>query len=214
MRSNMERLTKTVKSGAFLLAVLGLLVWAPAAYALPFINGSFGMNGVWAPYNGATGLPATTATATAIDFRPPTLGGSGTFFVSAGSQTGDYLGMPNFASGTIKDFTFAGAGSASFPTVPILTFWTLTSGLTTWSLDLTSVTLVSQTANSIVLQGFGLAKMTGRDDTSGQWDFSANQTGASFNWSATEASAIPEPATLTLLGLGLTALALKHRMRK
>lgn len=203
-----------VTGGAFLLAALSLLVWVPVAQALPFINGSFGMNGIWRPHDGATGAPATTATATAIDFRPPILGGTGVFFVSAGSQTGDYLGMPNFTAGTIKDFTFSGTGSANFPTVPIATFWTLTSGGTTWSLDLTSVTLVSQNANSIVLQGFGTAMMTGRDNTAGQWDFSANQTGASFNWSATEASVVPEPATLTLLGLGLGALALRKRVWK
>jgi hypothetical protein len=75
-----------------------------------------------------------------------------------------------------------------------------------YSFDLTSVTVSSpQTATQLNLTGAGVLHATGFDDTLADWNFTGNPGGVNFGFSAANV-AVPEPATVGLLALGLAGL--------
>ncbi len=122
---------------------------------------------------------------------------------------GDYATLNGFLIGaSYNDFTFAPLGGGITP------LWSLVFGPNTYSFDLTSATIISQTAAGIVLVGSGFLNITGFDTTPGAWSFSGDQSGATFAFSATNV-AIPEPASIMLFGLSLLGggLAL-HRLNR
>ena len=76
-----------------------------------------------------------------------------------------------------------------------------------FSFNLSSVTINTQNAMSLVLLGQGtMTGPAGFDDTPYEWSFSADRTRGVEAFSATNATAIPEPGTISLLGLGLLGL--------
>jgi hypothetical protein len=60
----------------------------------------------------------------------------------------------------------------------------------------------------------GTLSLTGFDDTSGHWTFSTQSTGGTveFTWSSSTV-AVPEPATLALIGAGLASAGLLRRRK-
>jgi hypothetical protein len=100
---------------------------------------------------------------------------------------------------TFQDFTFTPFAG------PVVPLWTFTSGPTTYSFDLTSVTAAFQDSTQIGLSGAGVLHVTGLGDTPADWDFTGNSGGTLFSFSADNV-AVPEPITLGLLGLGLIGL--------
>jgi hypothetical protein len=181
------------------------------------ITGGMSISGNFRPVNGQTGVGTTLGLATALDFMLtgglPSPGVAGSFQVdSANGVLAMFVGQ----YGTIKDFTFAGSGSANFPnlSVPLIAFQSI--GGLTFTLTSISAPLFQNNA-ALVLNGHGILKMNGFSDTAGTFDFTANGAQGTFSFSASNGGAqVPEPASLAVLGGGLLicAATLSRRQRR
>ena len=143
---------------------------------------------------------ADLSTATGIDFT------TNTFFVS--DANGDFTSLAGNV-GSIQDFIFS-------PFVgPINNLYNVSNAVPAlaMSFDLASLSIVSQLTNFLNLSGTGTMHLTDFDDTSGVFHFTATTSGAGenalFSWTAdtSSAAAVPEPAGLLILGIGLLCLA-------
>lgn len=107
------------------------------------------------------------------------------------------------------DFSSITAGTPATMAAPwIFNPSTSTPGL--WSVggftfDLTSATIVSQSATFLNVTGVGTISGNGYDPTPATWSFSASRsdggTAADFGFQA-QANAVPEPGAVMLVGLG------------
>jgi len=141
-------------------------------------------------------------TATTVDFDPQTaLVTSVTGGLDSTIDLGD--------TATFNDFQFT-------PFVPNNPLWTVGG----FSFNLTSVTINTQTPETLGLNGTGEVIGNGFDPTPYVWGFSADESTVGGNsviaFSATnvnDVAAIPEPSSLLLLGSGLIGLAWLRRKR-
>ncbi len=186
---------------------LTVLFCVASAEASP-ITGGFSIIGNFKPVNGVTGAVTTLGSATGLDFlalfgTTSTPGTPGGILVTQG--TGTLSGLTG-ATGTIRDFSFAGLGSANFPTlgVPLVNFQSI-GGLT---FTLTSIAVTGQSNSTLSLLGQGILSMAGYTNTTGSFIFTGNGAGGTFSFSSSQAGAqVPEPASLALLGGGLLVCA-------
>ena len=183
---------KTFLKLAGALAVAAGLLSAPAASAAT-IKGAVTFAG------GAT-LNGGLTTATGITAFQGT-----SVLVGTGSYTG--------TDGTAATFTPFNWSPASTPVSPL---WTFTIGGTTYSFDLTTLVVDGQSASGIVLEGQGIAKITGFEDTPGFFYLSLqppNLGGNRFTFSS--GVDVPEGGSaIALLGLALLGVEGARRRMK
>ncbi len=180
------------------------------------------MKNTWLALTGAASLlAAVTASAVPISgsisfngtavFNSTPISGATKFnalnnaYVAPFQQQGDYSVVANFQAVTFTPFTF------SPPAASILPLWTFTVGATVYSFDATSVSSSFDAVhNTWNIGGNGIAKITGKDDTTGTWNLSAGAAGASFFFGS--AATVPDGGTtVMLLGAALSGLGLIRR---
>lgn len=160
---------------------------------------------------GYTNLAVQASTANTLDFGNNGAVGGGTFNLTTCSGAGTNVaaaiggglctGTPG--SGTVKDLVniALGAGNA---TASWLTIGNLI-------LDLSTITQIDRgTPTALAITGTGVLRSAGFSNTSGTWVISANSSSNTFSWSGS-AGAVPEPATLGLIGLALAGLGFARR---
>ncbi len=173
---------------------IALAVSVPAT-ALP-VTGEVIMFGA---FNTDTG---NLATATSIAFV-----GSG--WTDGG--TGSYAPINSVSRPvTFMDFTFSPSLSPS----PLNPLWSFTYAGITYSFVMDSVDVGSPRSSSLLtLLGRGTLFVTGFDPTPGIWEFTSGETRSAFIKFTSESSALPEPGSLALLGLGLLGFGLARRRK-
>jgi len=182
------------------LALALVLAASPGAEAAP-ITGAVSFGGAFTP-TGGTGL----ADATGVDVI-----GDIAFVTCAISATctGTFAPVTGAATATYHDFTFDPLGGSTTP------LWSFTHLGVAYSFDLLTVSVLDQSSTVLGLAGTGILHVTGFDDTAGKWSFSGDTSGGGVFAFSSTTSAVPEPASVLLLGLSLLggSAAMRRRVR-
>ncbi len=173
-----------------LLIAVGLFALATSAIAVP-ISGSIGFSGLFT-HNGAGNdlALATTITPNSV--------------ATLGIGSGDFSGIGNGVATVYMPFTFLPAA-----VLPVNGIWSV-GGFT---FDLTTMILLGQSSTQVNLTGAGVMKSAGFDDTDFTWEFTANQSTATLNFSSSSAN-VPAPGIAMLMAIGLAGVGVASKARK
>lgn len=174
-------------------AVFGLAISAHAVKITGEINmsGSVALDNIWlGSAKGVTG------------FGPVVVGVA---------PTGSFVGT---AGASVSWSTF----SWTPPSTPVIPLWQFTSGPLTYSFDLLSLSIKEQNNSFLNLLGTGTLKITGFEDTMGDWSFTIPNAGGGqhanfeFTFANSQNAVLPDGGmTAMLLGATLSGLALLRR---
>ena len=145
-----------------LLAATALTAFAGIASAVP-ITGSIGFTGAYT-IDGTNFLDSTTITRTTNLVNGVVTGS----FADEGITDGDAASGANITYNPV--------------TTPIASLWSVGS----FTFDLNNMLVDFNNGSTIILSGNGIVSSTtaGLDDSSGTWNFTANQQGANLTWSS------------------------------
>ncbi|MEL7450167.1 MAG: PEP-CTERM sorting domain-containing protein [Pseudomonadota bacterium] len=172
----------------------------PGVASAAFIQGAISFGGLFVPLD-SNGDVTILPLATGITF-----GNNNNTVV--GPATGDFAGL----TGEQAVFSNIEFNPANTPITPL---WSVSSGGINYSFDLDNISVDNLGLQEINLSGSGTLMADGFDDTYGTWVFSGDSNGIilfSFS-SITGANAVPEPASLLLVGAGLMGFAAARRRR-
>lgn len=155
-------------------------------------------------FAGVGTLDSTAATATSVTFSPNVT-------IYDEISTGDYSGLAAGTTATFANFNFGAAGTVGALAVNPL--WSFIDGGKSYSFSLLSLTLNEISGSQRNLEGWGVASITGFDDTHGFWSMSTS--GRTTNVSFSSYSSVPDGgATAVLLSLGLVGMGFVSRRNR
>jgi len=181
--------------------------------------GFFTFNVQATPIYGAISFSGTLTTDNASLDLATTLQSFSNAVVSTTGGTADYGPALMNQSVTLKSpFVFGPAPASE----SIVDFWELDILGKYYSYDILSSAIDFSGPNSLILSGTGKASITGFEDTMSKWFISATKADATstFTFSAlvppefVPPSAIPEPATMMLFGIGLLVVSAIGRKKE
>lgn len=168
-----------------------------SASALPIIQGEILING-----NATFDTQSLTTATEIVSFGATATAGG----------TGSYAAVDDLTPVTITPFQFKPALNPA----PVNPLWQFTFGGVNYSFVMTSISVLSDSASLLQLEGSGILMIDGFADTDGIWAFSAQSAGgddaARFSFSS-DTAPVSEPGMLALLGLGILGLAFGTRRR-
>lgn len=182
---NISMKTSMFAHGILLLA--SLIIFTPTSFAATVSAGSQLLMG-----GGSIILTGSESSLDLSNAEGISFTGSSFPLTATANGFGDF--SPTVTSGetgTIEDFSFDTAGINNF------------IDMEGWVFNLQSVTIITQTSNSLQLLGTGSVSGNGFDATAANWSFSTNTIGSY----STTISAVPVPAAIWLFGSGLLGLA-------
>jgi hypothetical protein len=187
-------MTRFFTKGLVLVALVGAMTaFAPSKATAEFLTGTVDYSGVYV----ADDEDLTVATELAIS-NVVVLNSSGDFDTVFGMVFLDLLNH-------IATLTFDPAGT------PYTPLWTHSSGV---SFDLSTLVIDQREDNFLDLSGAGVFHAPDFDDTPGVWNLSLQQVNGEIEGSFSSSSIVeevPEPVTISLIGLGLAGLAARRR---
>jgi hypothetical protein len=155
-------------------------------------------------FAGTGTLNSVASEATSVTFHPNVT-------IYEEISTGSYGGLAAATTATFTNFNFGVVGTVGALAVNPL--WSFTDGGKSYSFSLLSLTLNEMSGSQRNLEGWGVASITGLEDTQGFWSMSTSGKNTSVSFSSY--SSVPDSGTTAvLLSVGLVGMGLVSRRKR